>query len=222
MSQIEFGTVTDKRNGKSYKTVKIGNQTWLAENLAYMPAVYPGRKEGGIWVYGYYGQKGLLGAKSDTDKAKTSKYYMQFGCLYDYDTALTISPSGWHLPSHDEWSTLEMHLGMDLSTAESYDGFRGTDEGKRLKAKIGWKEGGNGSDELGFHALPGGYHGYDKGVFSKTDFREVGISAHFWTSDDTFQKDAVYRSLRSGNNKIAAATCLKQNGLSVRCVKDDV
>ena len=220
MIKPEFGTLSDRRDSKSYKTVKIGDQIWMAENLAYMPSIYPGKKEGGLWVYGYYGHKGLLGTSTDTDEARKSRFYKRFGCLYDYDTAQIICPGGWHLPSHEEWMILEMNLGMDESTAESYDGFRGSDEGKKLKSGDVWKSGGRGIDEFGFNALPAGCHGYDKGVFSKADFREAGESTHFWTSSDTYVKDAIYRSLRSANDKIAAATVLKQNGLSVRAVKD--
>jgi uncharacterized protein (TIGR02145 family) len=218
MIKSEFGTMTDRRDGRTYKTVKIGDQIWMAENLAYMPTIYAGKKEGGLWVYNYYGHKGLLGTSTDIDEAAKSRFYNKFGCLYDYDTALISCPGGWHLPSHEEWMILEMNLGMDESTAESYDGFRGSNEGKKLKSGDLWKP--EGSDEFGFNVLPAGYHGYDKGVFSKADFREVGVSTHFWTSSDTYVRDAVYRSLRSGNDKIAAATTMKHNGLSVRAIMD--
>lgn len=82
------GTYTDSRDNLQYKVVKIGNQIWLAENLAFKPS------NGNYWAY-------------DDNQSNVSKY----GYLYDFETAKKVSPDGWHLPSDKEWITLSNYLG---------------------------------------------------------------------------------------------------------------
>ena len=77
----------DSRDGKSYKTVKIGDQVWMAENLAFEPS------SGIYWVY-------------NNDKTNVPKY----GYLY-WETALEVCPTAWHLPTDSEWTVLEDYLG---------------------------------------------------------------------------------------------------------------
>lgn len=84
----EKGNFTDSRDGKIYKTVKIGTQWVMSENLAYEP------KEGGFWAYG-------------NDQANAKRY----GYLYTRETAMRIAPPGWHIPSREEWLTLIHSLG---------------------------------------------------------------------------------------------------------------
>ena len=81
------GTFTDSRDGKTYKTVKIGTQTWMAENLAY-------KSINGCWAY-------------DNNQSNVITY----GYLYNGEIAINICPSGWHLPNEDEWATLINYLG---------------------------------------------------------------------------------------------------------------
>jgi uncharacterized protein (TIGR02145 family) len=83
-------TFTDPRDGKSYKWVKIGDQVWMAENLAFKP------QNGNYWAY--------------DDSQVNAKI---FGYLYDWQTACKVCPSGWHLPSDAEWKTLINFLGGD-------------------------------------------------------------------------------------------------------------
>jgi uncharacterized protein (TIGR02145 family) len=83
------GTFTDKRDGKVYKTVKIGSQTWMAENLAFKTGK-------GYWAF-----------REDTNNAKT------YGFLYDWETAKIACPKGWHIPSDEEWTVLIKYLGGD-------------------------------------------------------------------------------------------------------------
>ena len=86
----ETGTYTDSRDKKTYKTVKIGNQTWMAENLAY---------------------KATAGCYAYEDNESNAKIY---GYLYNWETAKKVCPSGWHLSSKDDWSVLLTYLGGEL------------------------------------------------------------------------------------------------------------
>jgi uncharacterized protein (TIGR02145 family) len=83
----QTGSFTDYRDGKVYKTVKIGTQTWMAENLAF-------KTESGCWAY-------------DNDESNVAKY----GRFYNWETSKKVCPAGWHLPSDKEWKTLTDFLG---------------------------------------------------------------------------------------------------------------
>lgn len=90
-----LGTFTDSRDGKTYKTVKIGDQVWLAENFAFKPKTGKyGGFDGNYWAY-------------DDKDANVAKH----GYLYDYKTALQVVPKGWHLPTKAEFESLLNHYG---------------------------------------------------------------------------------------------------------------
>lgn len=131
----KYGSFIDARDGKAYKTVRIGNQVWMAENLAF-------KAEKGCWAY-------------DNDESNVATY----GYLYDWETACKVCPEGWHLPSDEEWKQLEMALGMSRSEADKF-GWRGSLVGTKMKNTSGWKDNGNGTNESGFAGLPGGWRGY--------------------------------------------------------------
>lgn len=118
------GTFTDPRDGKVYKTVKIGTQTWMAENLDF-------KAESGCWAY-----------NNDQNNVKT------YGYLYNWKTAKKVCPSGWHLPSKDEWSALLTYFGGEESA------------GDKLKeaGTVHWqKPVSAATNESGFTAIPGGF-----------------------------------------------------------------
>ncbi len=107
-------TITDPRDGHSYRTVQIGDQCWLGENLRYLPSVSPtfrrsrlrlrrgqantSRTSPYYYVYGYQGQR--------VDAAKATANYQHYGVLYNWAAAQQASPPGWHLPTDEEWSQL--------------------------------------------------------------------------------------------------------------------
>jgi len=172
-----FGTFRDPRDGKTYKTVKIGNQVWLAENLAYKPSI------GNYWAY-------------DNNSSNVAKY----GYLYDWQTARNVCPTGWHLPSDAEWTQLT--------------DFVGSNPGTKLKAKSGWNSNGNGNDDYGFSALPGGYRNYNG------NFYDVGNSGNWWSSTEYDTNDAWIRSMYYFNSKVSRYYYKKSWGFSVRCLRD--
>jgi uncharacterized protein (TIGR02145 family) len=177
-----LGSFVDQREGKAYTAVKIGSQTWMAENLNY-------NAEGSVCY--------------DNKPENCTKY----GLLYNWETAKTVCPSGWHLPSLEEWRKMTDYIGG------------GGTEGKKLKARSDWNNksdgsSGNGTDEFGFWALPGGIFG------SNNNFVNVGERGIWWSasehdSDKAFLCD-IYYNLEYVNCYYGDKSRL----YSVRCVKD--
>ena len=141
---IQYDTVCDKRDNKLYRTVRIGKQTWFAENLKYKDpkgsSVYP------------------------RDQIHENIY----GRLYTWEAALTACPKGWHLPSDDEWKELERTLGM-TDFLQNGRGWRKPVEERSLKSSVGWLSAADSADETGFSALPGGYCN-DEGYYFNEGF----------------------------------------------------
>jgi len=173
------GTFTDSRDGKKYKTVVIGGKKWMAENLNYQP------QSGKSWCY-----------------KKDEAYCKEYGRLYNWETAKTVCPAGFHLPSRSEWNDLADPAGGKDAA------------GKKLKAKRGWDDSGNGTDDFGFSALPGGYKYYD--VYNK-----AGNNGNWWTSMDYGNGYAYRRGMYHNKDIMDEDGGLKGNGFSVRCVADN-
>ena len=195
-------TVTDY-DGNTYPTVTIGTQTWVAENLK--TTHYPNGTE--IPLVTDNTAWGNLG-DNDTDDAYC--YYennssSEYGALYTYAAALNACPTGWHLPSDAEWTTLENYI--------SNDGHSGT-EGTALKATSGWSNDGNGTDNYGFTALPGGRRNY-VGTFGF-----VGSYSFWWSSTQTSTSTALYRGLSYSYSYVSRTSDYKSVAYSIRCVKD--
>ena len=211
-SNIITGTFFDSRDAHQYNWVKIGDQIWMAENLAYLPVVnLPSAEsytEPYYYVYHYSG--------TDVTAAKETSNYKTYGVLYNWPAAKAACPAGWHLPTDDEWKQLEMTIGMSQSEADD-SGSRGTNEGTKLKAYRGW--GGinyNGTDDFGFSALPGGYR-YGNGSFF--DINDYG---YWWSFTQVNSNTAWYRYLYYDVSSVSRVSnnYSKAYGLSVRCVRD--
>ena len=188
---IIYGTMTDSRDGNTYKTVKIGEQVWMAENLNYADSVKTPSLKGQSSCYD--------GAAANCEK---------YGRLYTWAAAIdSVCPSGWHLPSRDEWKTLITAVGSKAGTA--------------LKSTSGWTSlngvSGNGTDAFGFSALPAGYRDRHGRYYSERSY------AKFWTSTE----DAEDGSYNAYDMSIFVETYASLNvssskpyGYSVRCLKD--
>ncbi|MCK9320171.1 FISUMP domain-containing protein, partial [Methanoculleus sp.] len=103
------GTFTDSRDGNDYNWVKIGDQVWMAENLAYLPSVNmvaDGSEDAAGSYYYVYGYDG-----TDVTAAKATANYTTYGVLYNWLAAMNACPDGWHLPSDAEWTELTDYLG---------------------------------------------------------------------------------------------------------------
>jgi len=186
------GTFIDSRDSTKYKTVKIGSQTWMAENLNYDTA------DGTLsWCY-----------ENSVDSCD------KYGRLYNWYAASTVCPSGWHLPTRGEWGSLAKAAGGTGDYGQS--GPAGTN----LKSKSGWNDyygiSGNGTDSLGFSALPGGRRNQNF-----VDFDGAGNISYWWTATKDNMYFAYNRGIDYIYNFVYANLSLDENGHSVRCVEDD-
>lgn len=203
------GTMKDSRDGKIYRTVRIGSQTWMAENLNYDYNVGTARS------YCYdndprncvkYGRLYTWSAAMDSAALFSNDGkgcgYGKGKCLGRGRQVRGICPMGWHMPNDSEWKTLKRFV------AKSRFGGNMDSVGYALKSTSGWYNFSNGSDAFGFEALPGGLR--DDGVGS---FIGVLKSAYFWDSWEDNQ------SLNDIGTYLVTGTLY--DALSVRCVKND-
>jgi uncharacterized protein (TIGR02145 family) len=194
-AEPEYGIFTDERDGKVYRTAKIGNQTWMAWNLNY-------KTPSGSWCYN-----------------DSLSYCKKYGRLYNWETAQKACPTGYHLPSREEWDSLAQAVGGEIMPVD-YGNIHWLGAGKKLKTKSGWNQNGNGTNDFGFSALPSGTRGYD-GKFS-----DVGNNGYYWTASrywDSDDNDAYYRFIDKDHNDLHETERYADNSLSfsVRCVADN-
>jgi len=200
------GVFIDSRDGNTYRTVTIGSQVWMAENLKYLPEVHSNdefdhRNSPGYGVFGYNG--------SNLAEAKSHPNYNSYGVLYNWDAAMSACPSGWRLPSATEWDALENFIKNDGLVDAGW-------EGNALKATRGWNCGVPGTDNYGFTALAGGVRSAD-GLFYDT-----GLYSNWWTSTvGSNDCCAAYRSLVCTYGMISSSSGgNKFGGFYVRCIRD--
>ena len=134
--------------------------------------------------------------------------------MYDWETAMMACPTGWHLPSDEEWFNLESFIDSTIVDPASMD-WRGTDAGIKLKSTFNWRNGGNGNDNFSFRALPGGWYDLNNVVFM-----DQGKYGFWWTSTETSPNEALRRGLSFDNDNINRITYSKTRVYSVRCIED--
>ena len=208
--------MVDERDGQAYKTVVIGTQTWMAENLNYayigIPYNYSGNtSDSTSWCYGdnpanctKYGRLYTWAAAMDSVGTWSANGK---GCGNNKTCSPTypvrgVCPEGWHLPTQTEWNTLFTAVGGS-STA-----------GKMLKSTSGWNSSGNGTDAYAFSALPAGGRNYGG------DFYGEGSNAYFWGSAVNDSYFAYGMSLYYSSDDASLGNYGKSYGFSVRCLKD--
>jgi uncharacterized protein (TIGR02145 family) len=205
---VEFVSCQDE-GGKNYPVVKIGSQTWMAENLAYLPEVSPGTEgsdtDPNYYVNGYQG--------SDLNEAMSQAGYRLYGVLYNWEAARVSCPAGWNLPSDDEWNIMDKYLGMSEEDANAMDPRNSGDVGRKLKSSKGWESNGNGDNSSGFTGVPGGIRNEDGA------FYYLGSSAYFWTSSDEGDFKAWGRCLHFHDNGEKRGNTYRRIGFAVRCIR---
>lgn len=198
-SALSYGELTDARDEKKYKTIVIGTQTWMAENLAYLPLVNAptdtSQVEARYYVYDYAGM--------NVKTAKALANYSTHGVLYNWVAANNACPVEWHLPSDEEWTILETFVDST-----------GAHIGTKLKAKILWgAKGIPGSDDLGFSAIPSGYQ-------FKLGFGYLGLVAYWWLATVPHDSFADDRGVVADGSDVLHQIAERSFGHSVRCLKD--
>jgi uncharacterized protein (TIGR02145 family) len=211
-TQVQFLTMVADAEGSLYKTVLINNKVWMAENLS--TKKYNDNTDvtlvtnGAAWAaltteaFCWYGN----------DETTNKPLY---GALYNWYAVNkgTLCPTGWHVPTDAEFKGLETFLGMTQAQADAYS-WRGTDQGTLLKNTAGWTTG-NGTNTVGFTALPGGYRYYFDGGFAG-----AGTIGYWWTADQASPTNALYRRLDGANAGVFREGAVKAAGKSVRCMKN--
>ena len=227
---VVTGTLTDSRDGQTYRTVKISGQVWMAQNLNYAYTGVP-------FDNGYYTSDSTSWCY-DNDPANCAKYGRLYtwaaamdsvgtwstngkGCGYGKTCSVAsagsatlvrgICPKGWHLPSHDEWKALIVAVDGSITEYTSSN-----TAGTKLKSVTGWNacSGITNEDAFGFSALPAG------DMLSSGYYYYEGDDAYFWSSTEGGSNFAYYMGLRYNDVNANLDDGNKYYGFSVRCLKD--
>lgn len=205
----------DTRDGKVYKTVRIGDQVWMAENLNYATPqsfCYDDRftlckANGRLYTW--------LGAMNIPDKFKSERYSSKLKKNHQ-----GICPAGWHVPTNAEWQSLAKAVEAVQDTCNEADVCTWKNVGKALKAASGWEtEDGdatpNGENTSGFAAIPSG----SRDMIS--NYEGLGTAARFWSAEEGIGNtyDAYHWTLTEDMLYFDAG--YKNEGGSVRCVKNN-
>ena len=201
--------------GYDYVTVQIGEQCWFVENLRsenyengdaipsnVSDSEWSSTTSGAVALYGE--DAGCQSNSPDIDACDPAQSLNEYGRLYNWyavDDSRGLCPSGWHVPTDEEWTVMTDHLGGESIS------------GGQMKTTYGWFGGGNGMNLAGFSGLPGGYR-YSSGYFGFS-----GFGGNWWSSSpDVF--GAWGRGLNYSDEAVSRNNYNPLYGFSVRCIKD--
>ena len=230
---INYGEFTDERDGQVYKTVKIGDQIWMAQNLNYDP--------GDVSSLGRYAWSGCYGdgaldeiSKRILTEEEFAANCSRYGRLYTWEVAMNkvncgyhyncdignegtqgVCPKGWHLPTKEEWKKLVEPIASGVRDQTTYWSYLGASV--ELKTADGWKEystSTSGTNAAGFSALPAGF------MYIGEFFRSKGVGTFFWSSSVYGSDESYCLRLQHDNDSALLWGEWKKNGFSVRCIKD--
>jgi uncharacterized protein (TIGR02145 family) len=211
LSTIFFGSISlwagqgEVKKSNENHSLKIGAQEWMTENLQAVTFrngdVIPEVKSPEEWLKaGMNKQPAWCYYNNDPENGE------KYGKMYNWyavNDPRGLAPTGWHIPSDVEWNELVTFLGGNR------------DAGEKLKSTTGWRDEGNGSNETGFAAFPGGYRN------SPGEFLTLGTTGYWWSSTEDKNEFIAYsRYMIYSTTFLLRNSTNKRFGLYVRCIKD--
>ncbi|HXP90353.1 MAG TPA: FISUMP domain-containing protein [Fibrobacteria bacterium] len=212
-TNVTYGTLADARDGKTYKTVTIGTQTWMAQNLNYRNTTGSSDTFGTCYKFRTdsctkYGRLYTWMAAVDT------------GSGFGEDSVMIASPrtgicpSGWHVPSDTEWGTLVAFAGSSdarvrLSSTTGWD--------NSICSPMGWTC--NGTDDYGFRVLPAGSANVTD-IVDTVGFMSAGSFAAFLSVTETGNFDLWERSFSQSSTAVSRNPTYKSWSFSLRCIRN--
>ena len=189
----DTGRMVDSRDGNSYKTVKIGDKVWMAENLRYADGMSIGTaKSNKPQIYYPNGNQNNV---------------QEYGYLYNWQAAVSACPEGWHLPTNSDWKQLKNDIGGDNVGSQLSTRPELWNDGALERTSMFGKS--------GFSVLPAG-------SFAVKTYGNFGSFAYFWsaTEYEYYSGNAYYRYIYYNYSGVVSNYSSKSSGFSVRCVKD--
>lgn len=199
ISKFNYGTFMDQRDGETYHTVKIGDQTWMVDNLRFKAenSFAPDNDESNVKKFGrLYTWTTALDIPPEYSEQPPTKDIEMYNKIRDKNYQ-GIAPEGWHIPTNKEWETLLANLKAKA-------------DGSELRSKCIWQK--PGQDLFGFFALPAGYR------FDNGNFCHFGRRARFWSKDEYGKTNAFRLSLT--DNSVDIEGVYRSDAISVRCIKN--
>jgi uncharacterized protein (TIGR02145 family) len=208
---LTYGSVNDI-DGNTYKTIQIGTQTWMAENLRTTK----------------YNDGTIINLVDDyrqwfiSDKPAYSwlnneeaKFKDTYGAIYNWRAvnSYKLCPAGWHVPTDGEWTTLTAYLGGAVNLGDKIKETGGT-HWLNPDSKT--------TNESGFTALPAGYRNFDGSFKPGSEYGYWrGSEAYWWSSSVAYSGGAFYRAIYYNSNAVLMGSWRIEMGHSVRCLKDN-
>jgi uncharacterized protein (TIGR02145 family) len=193
------------------QTVTIGTQVWMSENLSIEifrnGDPIPEAKTSEEWIKAGENEKPAW-CYYDNDPANGKKY----GKLYNWyavNDSRGLAPTGWHIPSDSEWTQLTDYLGGEVEA------------GSKMKNTSEWFNNGNGTNESGFSGLPSGNRSTTFAIFSRIGENCIWWSSSLFVTEEGYSPGDVWvRNLDYSQNNVIREYVYKDEGFSVRCIKD--
>ena len=189
----DTGRMVDSRDGNSYRTVKIGDKVWMAENLRYANGISIGTaKSNKPQIYYPNGNQNNV---------------QEYGYLYNWQAAVNACPEGWHLPTNSDWKQLKNDIGGDNAGSQLATCPELWNDGALERTSVFGKS--------VFSVLPAG-------SFAVKTYGNFGSFAYFWsaTEYEYYSGNAYYRYIYYNYTGVVSNYSSKSDGFSVRCVKD--